>query len=150
MSKSSLVRTVATSMVGNLFEFYDFALFGYFAPIIGKLFFPSDNPTVELISAFGVFAAGFIVRPLGGLIFGHIGDVFGRKKALVLAILLMAIPTVLIGLLPDYNALGVMASILLVSLRMLQGVSLGGNYSGSITFVTEHTDPNKRDRKSVV
>ena len=144
MSKSSLVRTVATSMVGNLFEFYDFALFGYFAPIIGKLFFPSDNPTVELISAFGVFAAGFIVRPLGGLIFGHIGDVFGRKKALVLAILLMAIPTVLIGLLPDYHSIGVTASILLVSLRMLQGVSLGGNYSGSITFVTEHTAPNKR------
>lgn len=144
MSKSSLVRTVATSMVGNLFEFYDFALFGYFAPIIGKLFFPSDNPTVELISAFGVFAAGFIVRPLGGLIFGHIGDVFGRKKALVLAILLMAIPTVLIGLLPDYHSIGVLASILLVSLRMLQGISLGGNYSGSITFVTEHTDPNKR------
>lgn len=144
MSKASLVRTVATSMVGNLFEFYDFALFGYFAPIIGKLFFPSDNPTVELISAFGVFAAGFIVRPLGGLIFGHIGDVFGRKKALVLAILLMAVPTVLIGLLPDYHSIGVTASILLVSLRMLQGISLGGNYSGSITFVTEHTDPNKR------
>lgn len=144
MSKRSLVRTVSTSMVGNLFEFYDFALFGYFAPIIGKLFFPSDDPTVELISAFGVFAAGFIVRPIGGLVFGHIGDLFGRKRALVLAILLMAIPTAIIGMLPSYNQMGVMAPILLVTMRMLQGLSMGGNYSGSITFVTEHTDPKKR------
>ncbi len=144
MSKQSLTRTVTTSMIGNLFEFYDFALFGYFAPIIGKLFFPSDNPTVELISAFGVFAAGFVVRPLGGLVFGHIGDLFGRKRALVLAILLMAIPTAIIGMLPTYQHIGVTASILLVAMRMLQGLSLGGNYSGSITFVTEHTDPNKR------
>ncbi len=144
MSKPSLLRTISTSMVGNLFEFYDFALFGYFAPIIGKLFFPSDNPTVELISAFGVFAAGFIVRPLGGLIFGHIGDLFGRKRALVLAILLMAIPTAIIGLLPTYNNVGIWAPILLLTMRMLQGISMGGNYSGSITFITEHTAPNKR------
>jgi len=144
MKKKSLARTVTTSMVGNLFEFYDFALFGYFAPIIGKLFFPSDNPTVELISAFGVFAAGFIVRPLGGLIFGHIGDLFGRKRALVIAILLMSIPTAIIGLLPTYAQVGTLAPIMLVAMRMLQGISLGGNYSGSITFVTEHTDPKHR------
>lgn len=143
MSKN-LVRTVTTSMVGNLFEFYDFALFGYFAPIIGKLFFPAENETVQLISAFSVFAAGFLVRPIGGLIFGHIGDLFGRKKALMIAILLMAIPTAIIGILPTYSHIGVAGPILLVAMRMLQGISLGGNYSGSITFVTEHTDPQKR------
>lgn len=144
MSKLSLTRTVAASMVGNLFEFYDFALFGYFAPIIGKLFFPSNNPTAELLSAFGVFAAGFIVRPLGGALFGYIGDRFGRKRALILALLLMAIPTALIGALPTYETMGITASVLLIIFRMLQGLSMGGNYSGSITFVTEHTPASKR------
>lgn len=139
-----LFKTVTTSMIGNLFEFYDFALFGYFAPIIGKLFFPSNNKTVELISAFGVFAAGFLVRPIGGMIFGHIGDRFGRKKALIFTILLMAIPTAMIGFLPTYESIGVLAPILLVSLRMLQGISMGGNYGGSITFTTEHSDPRHR------
>ncbi len=143
MSKS-LVRTVTTSMIGNLFEWYDFALFGYFASIIGKQFFPSDSDVTQLIAAFGVFAAGFLVRPLGGMIFGHIGDRMGRKKALVLTILLMAIPTAIIGVLPSYGQIGIAAPILLVLMRMLQGVSMGGNYGGSITFTTEHTDPRHR------
>lgn len=142
--KKSLAKTVTTSMIGNLFEWYDFALFGYFAPIIGSLFFPSEDKTVQLISAFGVFAAGFLVRPIGGVIFGHIGDRMGRKKALVLTILLMAIPTAIIGLLPTYESIGVWAPILLVFMRMLQGISMGGNYGGSITFTTEHTDPARR------
>lgn len=140
----SLMKTVTTSMIGNLFEFYDFALFGYFAPIIGKLFFPSENKTVELISAFGVFAAGFLVRPIGGMIFGHIGDRLGRKKALILTILMMAIPTAIIGFLPSYDSIGIAAPILLVAMRMLQGISMGGNYGGSITFTTEHSDPQHR------
>lgn len=143
MSKS-LTRTVITSMIGNLFEFYDFILFGYFASIIGKLFFPSDDPTTELISAFGLFAAGFIFRPLGGIIFGYIGDRMGRKKAMVLTILLMAIPTAIIGFLPTYNDIGIAAPILLIIMRILQGVSMGGNYGGSITFTTEHADPHHR------
>lgn len=140
----SLVRTVTTSMIGNLFEWYDFALFGYFASIIGKQFFPSGSEVTQLIAAFGVFAAGFLVRPLGGMIFGHIGDRMGRKKALVLTILLMAIPTAIIGVLPSYDQIGIAAPILLVIMRMLQGVSMGGNYGGSITFTTEHTDPRHR------
>lgn len=140
----SLIKTVMTSMIGNLFEFYDFALFGYFAPIIGKLFFPSANKTAELISAFGVFAAGFLVRPVGGMIFGHIGDRLGRKKALVLTILMMAIPTAIIGFLPSYETIGIAAPILLVIMRMLQGISMGGNYGGSITFTTEHSDPRHK------
>lgn len=143
MSKS-LTRTVITSMIGNLFEFYDFILFGYFASIIGRLFFPSDNPTTELISAFGLFAAGFIFRPLGGIIFGYIGDTLGRKKAMVLTILLMAIPTAIIGFLPTYADIGIAAPILLIIMRILQGLSMGGNYGGSITFTTEHADPSQR------
>jgi len=143
MSKP-LVRTVITSMMGNLFEWYDFILFAYFAPVIGKLFFPSSDETTELIKAFGVFAVGFVVRPLGGIIFGHIGDKVGRKQALVLTILLMAIPTAIIGLLPTYEEIGVTASFLLIIMRMLQGFSMGGNYGGSITFTTEHSDPKHR------
>jgi MHS family proline/betaine transporter-like MFS transporter len=143
MSKS-LVKTVTTSMIGNLFEWYDFALFGYFASIIGKQFFPSESNVTQLIAAFGVFAAGFLVRPLGGMIFGHIGDRLGRKRALVLTILFMAIPTAIIGILPSYNHIGIAAPILLVLMRMLQGISMGGNYGGSITFTTEHTDPRHR------
>ncbi len=142
--KKPLFRTVVTSMMGNLFEFYDFILFAYFAPILGKLFFPSADETTELIKAFGVFAVGFFVRPLGGVVFGHIGDKVGRKQALVLAIILMAIPTAVIGLLPTYEEIGISASILLIVMRMLQGFSMGGNYGGSITFTTEHSDPKYR------
>eukprot|EP01132_Coremiostelium_polycephalum_P000239 gene239-318_t len=131
-------------MIGNLFEWFDFALFGYFSPLIGKLFFPSDTPTIELISAFGVFAAGFLIRPIGGIIFGHIGDRSGRKHALVLTTLLMAIPTAVIGCLPTYEQVGLIAPILLVVMRMLQGLSMGGNYGGSITFTAEHIDRGNR------
>lgn len=130
-------------MMGNIFEWYDFALFGYFAPIIGSLFFPTSNKTTQLLSAFAAFAIGYVFRPLGGLFFGYIGDRYGRKKALVLTIFLMAFPTTLIGLLPDYNQIGITASIILVVLRILQGISMGGNYGGSITFTTEHAKKNK-------
>lgn len=143
MSKP-LFKTVVTSMIGNIFEFYDFILFAYFAPIIGKLFFPSADETTELIKAFGVFAVGFFVRPLGGVIFGHIGDKVGRKQALVLTIWMMAIPTAVIGLLPTYEEIGIAASIMLIIMRMFQGFSMGGNYGGSITFTTEHSDPKRR------
>lgn len=142
--RKSLVKTVAVSMVGNLFEWFDFALFGYFAPIIGKLFFPSEDHTTEVIAAFGVFAAGFLARPLGGMIFGHIGDRLGRKKALVMTIVLMAVPTAIIGCLPTYTQIGIASPILLILMRMLQGLSMGGNYSGSITFTSEHTNPKSR------
>lgn len=139
-----LVRTVVTSMTGNLFEWYDFALFGYFAPIIGKLFFPSFDPISQLLSAYGAFAAGYLARPLGGLFFGYVGDCYGRKKALVLTILFMAIPTALIGVLPTYDQVGGTASAILIVLRLLQGLSMGGNYAGSITFTTEHSSKNQR------
>ena len=143
MSKHT-IKTVVTSMTGIVFEWYDYALFGYFAPIIGKLFFPSEDKMTEIIAAFGAYAAGFFMRPLGGIIFGQMGDRLGRKKALVITIMLMAIPTTLIGVIPTYESIGVLASIFLVIVRMLQGVSIGGNYGGGITFITEHTSPEKR------
>ena len=138
MSSRSLIRTVATSMVGNMFEWYDFALFGYFAPIIGKLFFPADHHIIQLLSAFAAFAVGYIFRPFGGAFFGYIGDKYGRKNALILTIFFMAIPTTLIGLLPTYQDWGFYAPCCLVILRIFQGMSMGGNYGGSITFTTEH------------
>lgn len=143
-NKKSLAKTVITSMMGNLFEWYDFALFGYFAPIIGKLFFPSEDRIVELLAAFGAFAAGYVSRPLGGILFGYIADKYGRKTSLVWTILVMALPTALIGILPTYTQIGVLAPALLIFIRILQGLSMGGNYGGSITFTSEHSPKNRR------
>src|SRR3954470_7617096 len=118
----ALRRVVAAGVVGNVLEWYDFAVYGYFAPTIGEHFFPSHDPTASLIAAFGVFAAGFLMRPLGGIVFGHIADRVGRNPALLLSVLAMAVPTFLIGVLPDYAVLGAAAPALLVVLRMLQGL----------------------------
>jgi MHS family proline/betaine transporter-like MFS transporter len=128
---------IAAGTVGNVMEWYDFAVYGYFAATIGQHFFPSDNRTTSLIAAFGVFAAGFLMRPLGGAVFGHIGDRVGRKAALTISVLAMAIPTFLIGLLPGYATLGPLAAVLLVLLRMVQGLSVGGEYTTSIVFLVE-------------
>jgi MHS family proline/betaine transporter-like MFS transporter len=125
-------------------EWYDFAIYGYFAAIIGKLFFPSDNPAISLIASFGAFAAGFLGRPIGGLLFGRIGDLYGRQKAMFLSVLVMAIPTVLIGLLPTYNSIGVFAPILLVLFRIAQGLSVGGEFTSSLVFLTENAPAGKR------
>lgn len=136
-------KVIAAGVSGNVLEWYDFAVYGFYAPIIGKLFFPSDDPTVSLIASFGAFAAGFLMRPVGGFVFGHIGDKIGRKNALVLSVLLMAIPTGIIGLLPDHATIGIAAAVLMVLMRMLQGLSVGGEYTGSIVYLAEHS-PNDR------
>jgi MHS family proline/betaine transporter-like MFS transporter len=128
---------IAAGTVGNIMEWYDFAVYGYLAATIGQHFFPSADATTSLIAAFGVFAAGFLMRPLGGVVFGHIGDKVGRKAALTLSVLAMALPTFLIGLLPDYATLGPAAAVLLVMLRMIQGLSVGGEYTTSIVFLVE-------------
>jgi MHS family proline/betaine transporter-like MFS transporter len=125
-------------------EWYDFSVYGYFAAVIGHQFFPSGNPSISLISAFGAFAAGFLVRPLGGLLFGRIGDLIGRSRALTLSVITMAVPTVLIGLLPTYAAIGLAAPVLLVACRMIQGLSVGGEYTSSLVFLVENSPQNRR------
>ena len=137
-------RTVLAGIAGNVMEWYDFAVYGYFAAILGQHFFPSDDPTTSTIASFGAFAAGFVVRPLGAIVFGHIGDKIGRKRALTLSVIMMAVPTFLIGLLPTYEQIGVTAAVLLVALRMLQGLSVGGEYTTSITFMVERGDQKRR------
>ncbi|MFI4955053.1 MAG: MFS transporter [Gammaproteobacteria bacterium] len=137
-------KVITSCMIGNALEWYEFTLYGYFASIIGQLFFPSADPVVSIISAFAVFAAGFLMRPLGAVIFGHIGDKIGRKKALVISIYLMAIPTALIGLMPTYAEIGILAPIFLTLIRLLQGISVGGEFTGSMVFIIEHTEGKNR------
>jgi len=143
--KGSYIRRVILScMIGNALEWYDFALYGYFATTIGKLFFPQFSTFASLMATFGIFAAGFIMRPLGGVLFGHIGDKIGRKDALLLSIYLMAIPTALIGLLPTYVQIGWFAPLFLTFIRLAQGLSMGGEFTGSMIFVVEHAKTNNR------
>ncbi|MGD8562792.1 MAG: MFS transporter, partial [Desulfarculaceae bacterium] len=143
-TSSHLIRNTIGGAFGNILEWYDFAVFGYFAPVIGANFFPAQDKLAALINAFGVFAAGYLMRPIGGIIFGHIGDRLGRKRALQLSVALMAIPTTLLGLLPSYASIGVTASVLLVVLRLVQGLSVGGELIGSISFITEMAPARRR------
>src|SRR5580692_5568826 len=124
-------------MAGNILEWYDFSIYGFFAYAIGENFFPSASASTSLLDAFGVFAAGFLMRPIGALLFGHIGDRHGRRSALTLSVVAMAVPTFLIGLLPTYKQIGVTASILMVVLRLVQGLSVGGEYTTSVIFMVE-------------
>ncbi len=127
---------------GHIIEYFDSYLYGYFAFMLAPIFFPSDDPTASLISSFGAFAAGFIMRPLGGIFFGHLGDRFGRKVAFLSSILLISVPTFGIGCLPSYDTIGIAAPILLIVFRLLQGVSLGGEYGGAAIFIREHVQKN--------
>ncbi len=137
-------RTIIAGLVGNVMEWYDFAIYGYFAVVIGQQFFPSDDPAVSLIAAFGAFAAGFLARPLGGIVFGRIGDIVGRKRVLTLSVLAMAVPTVLIAFLPTYEMIGIAAPIAIIALRIIQGLSVGGEYTSSIVFLVERAPKNRR------
>jgi MHS family proline/betaine transporter-like MFS transporter len=135
---------VIAGTVGNVMEWYDFAVYGYFVPVIARHFFPASDPTTSLIAAFGAFAAGFLMRPLGGVVFGQIGDRLGRKAALTLSVLAMAIPTFLIGILPDHAVIGPAATMLLVLCRMVQGLSVGGEFTTSIVYLVEGAPPHRR------
>jgi MFS transporter, MHS family, proline/betaine transporter len=137
-------RLLAAGAVGNLLEWYDFAIYGYFAPQIGRAFFPHADPVAQLLAAFGVFAAGYLVRPLGGALVGHIGDRHGRRAALVFSIAAMSGPTFLVGLLPGYATLGLAAPILLTLLRCLQGLSAGGEWTTSFIFLIEQAPAHRR------
>ena len=143
-SGPSFLRLRIVGLIGNVMEWYDFAVYGYFASIIGKQFFPSEDPVVSLIASFGAFAAGFLVRPLGGIIFGRIGDLVGRQRAMLLSVMAMAIPTVTMGLLPTYSTVGILAPILLVILRLIQGLSVGGEYTSSLVFLVENAPKGRR------
>lgn len=143
-SESNLRHVVAAGVVGNSLEVYDYNLYGYYAAIFATLFFNTDNFLVGLLASYGIFAAGFIMRPVGALIFGYIGDQWGRKKALELSILLMAIPTALMGVLPGYVTIGLLAPFLLTFFRLLQGVAVGGELVGSFSFLIEHAPLNRR------
>lgn len=138
-----LSRAVVGVTLGNMVEWFDFALYSSLAGIIGKTFFHEDNPTTQLMAIYATFAAGFLIRPLGSLVFGPIGDKFGRRTALSLSIALMALATFAIACIPGYATLGVMAPVLLILMRLLQGLSTGGEYGGSCTFIAEHS-PDKR------
>src|SRR5215475_10256977 len=137
-------RIIAAGVIGNVLEWYDFAIYGYFAAAIGRQFFPHEDPVAQLLSAFGVLAIGYLVRPAGGALVGHIGDRFGRRAALTVSVVGMAVPTVLIGLLPGYATLGLFAPIALTLLRMLQGLSVGGEYTSSIVFLVEQAPEGRR------
>lgn len=140
----SMKKIIFSGMIGNALEWYDYALYGHCAIIISRLFFPFKETFIGLIATFGVFAAGFVIRPLGAIFFGYLGDQYGRKMALSSAILLMAIPTSFIGLLPTYEQIGLLAPILLIIIRLLQGLSLGGECSGAMVFLIEHSPPKHR------
>jgi MHS family proline/betaine transporter-like MFS transporter len=145
MTTSSInKKIIRAGIIGNVMEWYDFAIYGYFALIIGKLIFPSSSASTSVIAAFGAFAAGFLMRPIGSLIFGNIGDKLGRKRALLISVLMMAIPTFLIGVLPVHEQIGITAPILLVILRMLQGLSVGGEYTTSVVFLVENSPDGRR------
>lgn len=142
--KQPLKKVVVAGMIGNGLEWYDYALYGHFAVLISQLYFPSDDKFISLIATFGVYAAGFIMRPLGAVLFGIIGDKVGRRSSLAISILLMAIPTGCIAFLPTYAEIGIAAPILLTIIRLLQGAALGGEFTGSITYIVEHADKERR------
>ncbi len=141
---SMLKKAIGGTVVGNLMEWYDVGVYGYLAVIIGKLFMPDTvEPAIQTLFSLGVFAVTFVARPLGGVILGQLGDRVGRQKILVFTLLMMALATFGIGILPDYSTWGVAAPILLVALKLVQGFSTGGEYAGATTFITEYA-PDKR------
>ncbi|MEJ8572107.1 MFS transporter [Microbaculum marinum] len=137
-------RLIAAGTIGNVLEWYDFAIYGYLAFAIGHNFFPQIDATARVLAAFGVFAIGYFMRPIGGVVIGHIGDRYGRRAALTWSVVLMAVPTFLIGLMPTYAAIGLAAPLLLTLLRMLQGLSVGGEYTSSMVFLVEQARTDRR------
>jgi MFS family permease len=142
--KNSIFKVIGASSLGTLIEWYDFYIFGSLATIIGSQLFPADAGASALINTLAIFAAGFIVRPFGALVFGRLGDLIGRKYTFLLTLVLMGGSTFLIGLIPSYSSIGYAAPILVLILRLIQGLALGGEYGGAATYVAEHAPANKR------
>ncbi|MFJ7044365.1 MFS transporter [Streptomyces sp. NPDC101112] len=144
-ARKNVSRIAAASLIGTTIEYYDFAVYGTAAALVlGPAFFPSGNPTMSTLAAFLTFAAAFLARPVGVVLFGTIGDRLGRKRALVLSLILMGVATVGVGLLPTYGTVGILAPVLLVALRLLQGVSMGGEWGGAVLLAAEHAPPGRR------
>ncbi|GHF31015.1 MFS transporter [Streptomyces griseoluteus] len=139
-----LKRAVGASALGNCMEWFDFGVYSYLAATLGKVFFPGASPGAQVISSFATFAAAFVVRPLGGLVFGPLGDRLGRQKVLATTMIMMAIGTFAIGVIPGYSTIGIAAPILLLVARMVQGFSTGGEYGGATTFVAEYSPDRRR------
>jgi MHS family proline/betaine transporter-like MFS transporter len=137
-------RAVKAASLGNAMEWFDFGIYSYLAATLGRVFFPSGNDTVQLLSSFATFAVAFLVRPLGGMVFGPMGDKIGRKKVLALTMILMAIGTAAIGLVPSYSTIGFWSPVLLILFRLLQGFSTGGEYGGASTFIAEYASDRRR------
>ena len=141
---SPRLKVIVAGTIGNVLEWYDFAIYGYFAVAIGRHFFPREDAIAQLLATFGVFAIGYLARPVGGVIVGHIGDQFGRRAALTFSVAAMAIPTFIIGILPGYDTIGVLAPIALTAMRIVQGLSVGGEYPCSMVFLVEHAGAGRR------
>lgn len=137
-------KVVLAGAVGNALEWYDFTIYAFFVPLIASQFFPNTDPYVSLVATFGVFAVGFLVRPLGAILFGYIGDHAGRKKSLIISMIMMSFPTFLIGLLPNYASIGVWAPLMLIALRIIQGLAVSGELTTATVFLIEHADNDKR------
>ena len=140
----NLKKVILAASLGTLFEWYDFYLYGSLAVFFGGLFFPKGNDTAQLLASLATFGAGFGVRPLGALVFGHVGDLIGRKYTFLITMATMGLSTAMIGLLPTYASVGLLATALLVLLRLLQGLALGGEYGGAATYIAEHVPDHKR------
>jgi len=138
------LRTALAGLIGNVLEWFDFAVYGYFASDIGKQFFPQSSHAAQQLLAFAVFALGFVARPFGSIVLGRVGDRIGRRALLTLSIALMGGATLMLGLLPTYNQIGVAAPLLLVTMRLVQGFSLGGEFTGSMVYTTEKSSPLMR------
>lgn len=143
-SSGGIWKVIAASSAGTLIEWYDFYIFGSLSTIIAQKFFPDVNPTTALLSTLATFAAGFIVRPFGALVFGRLGDIIGRKSTFLITLVLMGGATFLIGCVPSYATIGAWAPIIVLLLRLLQGLALGGEYGGAATYVAEHAPANRR------
>ena len=137
-------KIILSCLVGNWLEWYEFAIFGFLSKQISMNFFPATNPRLAILMTYGVFATGFIMRPIGAILSGYLGDRHGRKTGLLVSIVLMAIPTFCMGILPTYDQVGLIAPLLLLLCRMLQGISLGGEFSGSIVYLIEHAPKNRQ------
>jgi MFS family permease len=144
LSVAEVRRVIFASSLGTVFEWYDFYLYGSLAAIISKQFFSGVNPTAAFIFALLAFAAGFAVRPFGALVFGRLGDLVGRKYTFLVTILIMGMSTFVVGILPSYASIGIAAPVILILLRLLQGLALGGEYGGAATYVAEHAPHGKR------